>query len=65
MLKVGDKVKFHEDYDGYFKDLKGVALTITFIERDEYSKGYYLVKVKEIDEIHLINTLWLESVAAN
>jgi hypothetical protein len=60
VMEIGSKVKFYPDYDGYFSNYKGKTLTIASCCIDNLNNGYYMVTIEEIEEGHLINSLWLE-----
>lgn len=62
MLEKGTKVQFCATYDGYFRVLKGLTFTIASCYKDDLNNGFYMVKLEEIEEQHLINSLWLEVV---
>jgi len=62
MLRIGNKVKFVDSYDGYFIAYKDKVLTVIYSIRDDLNNGYCMVKVDGIEEEHLINSLWLERV---
>jgi hypothetical protein len=60
---VGQVVRFKKNHKGYFAYLGQTPLTISKVYSSSESGGDGLrVRVKEIDEIHLINPCWLEVV---
>jgi len=60
-FKSGDKVKFNEKYNGYFRDLIGKELTIDkYFKEPKHVDDCDGVTIKEITEIHLIRVDSLE-----
>lgn len=53
-LKAGDTVRLKEDYDGYFRDLKGRDLTVSAAFPKQEGAIGRSVTIKEIEETHLI-----------
>lgn len=62
-IKEESRVRFKDDYAGYFQDLKGKTLTVMqVIEPQPRSFESPRVTLAEIEEIHLISTFHLREV---
>lgn len=53
-FKVGDYVMLKDSYKGYFRDFKGILLTVTKIIPKDDSISETCIQVNEIDEGHLL-----------